>query len=913
MKPLLRANAVLMLTAAALTAAALTACGGGGGGSNPPPPPSDTSAPDTTLGSTPAALTNSSSASFTFTASEAGATFEARTDAAAFAAVTSPRALGPLSDGSHTFEVRARDAAGNVDASPASFTWVIDTAPPDTQITSAPSNSAIVNAATFAISAGEPGSILEASVDGAPFAVVTSPHTVTGVADGNHTIQFRARDAAGNVDATPATASWSLDASAPVVRLIFPTRLFYTDADTITVRGSAQDPRAVTALSINGVAAYTSDAFAHWSAVIPVPFGTTSVAVTSSDGLGNTQVLNAATMVNRGVFVNDPRGIGYDRQRDRIIVVDQRAGAVVAIGRTDGITRMLSPGPGPVPAPGTAPGIGLQDLVIDAANDRALILDYPDDALIAVDLASGVRSVVSAGNGSSSPTRIHSLFLTLDAAGQNAYVSAGATMSVVRVNLATGLRTVVSSPTVGTGDALVNIYGIVYDAVTNPAAPRLLVITSPAGPGGILAVDIATGNRTPFSIGTTGGGNPIVSASAMVMDAAGQRVLVINGARDIVAVSLANGDRTLINTSGLGTGPSPFFGFHAAFDPVARRLFASQMLGDLIEVDVVTQVRTVISGSNIGPEGLRSTQLGLSLEPTSGTAISLVSVEGAFGAVSRFDLATAGRASVSYFDTIGPGVGAGPSLRNATDLKFDARAANGRSALVLVQRPITVQENPKLVSVDLASGNRTRVAEIVVGTYGEPQKMALDVAGNRVVFTHDELSPAIPDQLYAMDLATGVTSTISDGSHSGPTLGNASHIVLEPAANPTRALVADGSQPRILAIDLATGTRTVFDTLLAGRGGPMFVDTANARLIMANADAPASLVTVPLAFDGSSRLLLSGTSPVSGVVRGGGPPQVAVSSMAIDVPNDVAYVFSGGSRSLMAIDMLTGDRVVIER
>ena len=869
MKLLLRASTVLLLTAAALTAC------GGGGSSNPAPAPVDTSAPDTALSSTPTALTNSSSASFTFTASEAGATFEARTDSGAFAAVTSPRSLTALADGSHTFEVRARDAAGNIDASPASFTWVIDTTPPDTQIISGPSSATVVNAATFAAAPGEAGATLEASVDGAPFAAVTSPYVVTGIADGNHTIQFRARDAAGNIDATPATANWTLDASAPEVRLIFPTSLFYTDAATVSVRGTAQDARGVTALSINGVAAQTSDAFAHWRAVIPVPFGSNPVRITSSDSLGNAREVDAATMVNRGTIVSRPSGIGYDSRRDRVVLLDQSAGAVVTNSRSDGINRLLSPGPGP------ASGSGLQDVVVDAANDRALIIDTANDTLIAVDLESGVRSVLSPSIGANAPTSIWNAFhLAIDEAGQRVYVSVEPTRSVVRINLATGVRTVVSSPTIGTGDDLVFPLGIVYDAVTNPAAPRLLVVISPPTPQGstqpspqvVMAVDLATGNRTPFSTGATAAEHSFHTTHAMVMDAPGQRLLAVHAPDNLVAISLATGERTLINSVGLGSGPRSDFRTNAAFDPVARRLFVPQGFKDIIEVDVVTQARTVIRGSSFGTGNVGWTHLGITLEPGGG-ATSLLSVEGAFGILSRLNVVTTERNTVSYVDSVGTGT----TIKGATDMALDRRAAaNSRSALVLVRQPYVFEPPPKLVSVDLTTGNRTLVAGIAVGNYSDPQKMALDVANNRIVFTNDEISPAIADGLYAMDLSTGITSVISDGSHSGPALGNASYVVLEPAGNPTRALVADRSQSRILSVDLATGTRTVFDTLIEGHAGPMLVDAVHSRLLVNIVDAPESLVTVPLRIDGSSRLLITGANPVSGLVRGGGPPQLAV-------------------------------------
>ncbi len=50
-------------------------------------------------------------------------TFNCSLDAAAFAACTSPQTYSGLTNGSHTFQVRAVDAAGNVDPTPATYTW----------------------------------------------------------------------------------------------------------------------------------------------------------------------------------------------------------------------------------------------------------------------------------------------------------------------------------------------------------------------------------------------------------------------------------------------------------------------------------------------------------------------------------------------------------------------------------------------------------------------------------------------------------------------------------------------------------------------------------------------------------------------------------------------------------------------
>jgi len=86
-------------------------------------------APDTTISSGPNPTTTSTSASFAFTSSASGSTFECALDAAPFSACTSPQPYSALADGSHTFQVRAT-AAGLTDATPASQTWLVDATAP---------------------------------------------------------------------------------------------------------------------------------------------------------------------------------------------------------------------------------------------------------------------------------------------------------------------------------------------------------------------------------------------------------------------------------------------------------------------------------------------------------------------------------------------------------------------------------------------------------------------------------------------------------------------------------------------------------------------------------------------------------------------------------------------------------------
>src|SRR5215210_6490898 len=177
----------------------------------------DTTPPETTIDSGPSGTASSSSASFTFSSNEANSTFECKLDAGTFGSCSSPKSYTGLSEGSHTFSVRATDGAGNVDATPAARTWTVstvpppqDTTPPETTIDSGPSGTVKQNNASFTFSSNEANSTFECKLDGGAFGACSSPKKYTGLANGSHTFSVRATDAARNTDATPASRTWTV-------------------------------------------------------------------------------------------------------------------------------------------------------------------------------------------------------------------------------------------------------------------------------------------------------------------------------------------------------------------------------------------------------------------------------------------------------------------------------------------------------------------------------------------------------------------------------------------------------------------------------------------------------------------------------------------------------------------------------
>ena len=177
----------------------------------------DTAAPITSIGTKPADPSNDPAPTFTFSASEPS-TFECKLDDGNFSGCTSGIAYSGLAEGSHTFSVHARDSAGNTGAD-ATYTWTLDTvAPPTPSLDSTPPTSSTSASASFAFSDAEPGVAFFCRLDGSAYTGCTSPSSFSGLADGAHSFDVKARDAVGN-DSGVTSFTWTVDTAPPVTTI----------------------------------------------------------------------------------------------------------------------------------------------------------------------------------------------------------------------------------------------------------------------------------------------------------------------------------------------------------------------------------------------------------------------------------------------------------------------------------------------------------------------------------------------------------------------------------------------------------------------------------------------------------------------------------------------------------------------
>jgi len=277
----------------------------------------DTGPPDTTIILKPTDPSDVLSPVFDFTSSKPNSTFECSLDGSAFAPCTKLLTVGPLALGSHTFQVRAKDAAGNLDPTPATYTWRVNATPRAVDDTAMTAENMPV---TIAVLANDTG------LGDAPIAVTATdpPHgtvVITGAMvvytpdpgySGADAFSYTITDADGQT--STATVNVSVAAVNDVPIAVPDHAVAGTQPIDIAVlandRDPDGDPLTVTAVTApaSGTVTINADGTLHYT---PAPgyTGTVTFTYTVSDGHGGNSTATVTVMVEGGTDDQDGDGV----------------------------------------------------------------------------------------------------------------------------------------------------------------------------------------------------------------------------------------------------------------------------------------------------------------------------------------------------------------------------------------------------------------------------------------------------------------------------------------------------------------------------------------------------------------------------------------------------------------------------
>jgi len=235
------------------------------------------------------------------------------------------------------------------------------------------------------------------------------------------------------------------------------------------------------------------------------------------------------------------KGIVLDAANNRLLVTDFGQKAIIAVALDTGARTLISDNTMEV-ASSNFTLLSPRYIALDAANNRVLVLDGP--AVVAVSLVNGARTILSdADNGVGIDLSSQS-DLTIDVAGNRVLVSDINRKAVIAVNLDTGMRTVLvdSSTPVEGSNGFHSPFGITIDPQNN----RIILLDN--WKMTVNAADLTSGSRTQLASPSGDNSFFISGTSSIVYDSKHNRALVVEKYRDaIIAVDLTTGARVIFS------------------------------------------------------------------------------------------------------------------------------------------------------------------------------------------------------------------------------------------------------------------------------------------------------------------------------------------------------------------------------
>ena len=665
------------------------------------------------------------------------------------------------------------------------------------------------------------------------------------------------------------------DSEAPEIKILFPSANSYTDSQTVLVRAAVKDAGLVQQVQINGVDAILSADNTSWTAEISLDSSSTDLNVIATDFAGNSREIRSLSHVLANPALIQPLDLAVNPLTGEVLVLDSVLETLVGISSDNSSGRLLfnnatqelaSLGNYPTDIvfdddsnrvfileregkrilvfnlidksltvfssnrladSGVPFGVVCSGLILDKESNRLITLDLSERALIAVDIDTGYRSILSKEDDSSGVGFTLGRRLALDNS-HNRVLFIQST-SVVQVDLITRERSYFS---IGSLEAN---FSELVDIEIDSNNGRALVLD--AAKKQIFAINLETQIPTLFAGLDYGQSNNFLERPvAMSFNEDGTKIMVVDAELgEVIAVDLETREQTIFSSLG-GKDQGQTFSQLENINLADNTLFA---LGEsLFEVDLQTGAREVVSDrqrTELGPrwsefpadlavdvkhgfayildhnqdaiysvnllDGTRSiissrtkpnsdneflSPFGIALDSDNS---QLYVSDASLRALLTVDIATGQRTIVSD-----DSIGLGPSFNFAiTDIAYD------KENKVVLVNDINAD---RVISVDLTTGDRSALTQPV---FRDHRAITID-SENKRAFVADRVNLDVKQ----VDLNTGVVTTITNNSmHNGRnSLKNPAGIVFD-AIN-DRILVADADLEAIIAVDPVTGDRVIF-------------------------------------------------------------------------------------------------------
>jgi len=680
-------------------------------------------------------------------------------------------------------------------------------------------------------------------------------------------------------------SSSSLASLAPTATILFPPQNAFTEGSTILVRGTASDADgSIASVSVNGVKATSTDAFATWSVKLPTQVGTHSLDVTVTDNSGVTnQSPIQQKITHQAAQIRQPSKMAFDKKNNRALVLDRSynrslSPSIIAVDLKTGNQTTFSDN--------LNSEIKLMrptSITVDEAGNRALILDI--EGIIIIDLTSGERTLLKLGKLSGSTEELIIRQIAFDNINSKLWASTSSG-NIIYVDLLTGIPTSLDDSMPGnTFIEIPYIESMQFD----PVKQRLVVASAGQDYIGLIGIDINTGDRTIIS--NQDKPNAVnmfdfASEVGITLDSTNNRIFAVDSYQQIIyEINSLTGARTLLKTPQSSdqfeiTEPIDIF-----LDVDRGRLIVlDDKINSLISISLDTKITSLITEVH-----------------TNKPNYSLYESR-----ALTYDFQSDKIFAANYFSILTVDAEAGDRA-NLTKRSTDGSRTYQGLAYDPTKNILYYEEGYRVIeAVDLNSNNRYIVTKAGIPDFTNVpigySAIELDESKNRLIVA-DSVTAAI----YSIDLATGKRSIISDNST--PNTNNPMRyplgMDLDLANN--RLFVADYSSRAIYQIDLNSGTRQLISGPLKPNADNTFIkpravayDSINNRLIVTDSGLRA-LVQVDLV-TGQRSIISSNLIPNS--TNGFSTP----TGIQLDSDKNVAYVTDRGRSKLLSVNLATGER-----